>query len=78
MTKFDNDLSKRGDNVGNNLELLDRTIPCNNSLVGGSARGNQVDIGWGDSLAVVQLSMEKVHPIAGIANPKINRWKNLH
>ena len=38
--EFDNDLSKRGDNVGNNLELLDRTMLDNNSLMGGSARGN--------------------------------------
>ena len=56
--KFNNDLSKSGDNVGNSLELLNRTMPDNNSLMGGSFRGNQVDIGRGDLLAFVQPSME--------------------
>ena len=66
--EFDNDLSKRGDNVGNDFELLDSTMPDNNSLMGGSTRGNQVDIGRGDYIAVVQLSMEKCDPIAGIVH----------
>ena len=55
----DKDLSTTGDNVRNNLELLDSTMPVDNSLMGGSARGNQVDIGWGDSIAGVQPSMER-------------------
>ena len=43
--EFDNDLSTTGDNVGNELELLDSTMPVNNSFIEGSARWNQVDIG---------------------------------
>ena len=71
--EFHNDLSKRGDNVGNNLELLDRTRPDNNSLMRGSARGDQVYIGQGDSIAVVQHSMEKRDPIAGIDSQKAQK-----
>ena len=43
-------------------------MPPNNSLMGGSTRRNQVDIGRGDYIAVVQLSMEKCDPIAGIVH----------
>ena len=67
--QFDNDLFKRGDNVDNNLELLDSTMPYNNSLMGGSARGNQAGIGQGDYIVVVQLFMENCDHIFCIIHP---------
>ena len=36
--EFDKDLFTTGNNVQNNLELLDSTMPDNNGLMGGSAR----------------------------------------
>ena len=55
---------------------MDNTIVVNNSLMGGSTRGDQADIGRVYSIAGILPSTDKGDPIAGIVNPQSKEMAN--